>query len=244
MTNPPPSAQPDETMTGLLMETARRYVVAQSVLAVVAGLAKNAADEDARLTPDEVTDALAPFTSLEAAVPTPVPSLREQEIRVRLGEASQGPWFVSDCEGQLQVWREGALEHVVRDAAGTITGWSKPSSWKAGDLLHEADLETWDEGEDPEEDLERANARLMSNAPEDLEHLLGETALLRQLLADMVEAYNALADRKQRTEQALQQLRVEAGHTPGEVTWDEHCAAAAKSGCCREARGGRPGAGR
>ncbi|WP_435058425.1 hypothetical protein [Streptomyces sp. bgisy060] len=216
MTNTTPSAQPAEPVTHPLTDTARRYAVAQRVLASVARLAQNAADEDFLLAPEEVDAALEPFTALEAA-PAAAPGLREQEIRARLDEASEGPWFVSDCEGRLQVWREGALEHVVRDASGTITGWSTPFSWKPGDLLHEADLETWDEGEDPQEDLERANASLMGNAPEDLEYLLGETALLRRLLAETIDAYNALAGRKQRTEETLHQLQTKASHVPGEV---------------------------
>ncbi|MFH8295071.1 hypothetical protein [Streptomyces sp. NPDC018059] len=218
MTNIPPSAQPAEPMTPhLLTDTARRYTVAHRVLAAVAALAQNAAEEDLLLFPGDVAAALTPFTSLGEAAPAAAPDRREQEIRERLEEASAGPWFVSDCEGRLQVWREAALEHVVRDASGTITGYSTPSSWKPGDLLHEADLETWDEGEDPEEDLERANARLMGHAPQDLEYLLGERDLLRRLLAETVDAYNALAVRKQRTEEELQQLRTEAGHNPDEV---------------------------
>ncbi|MDJ0466089.1 hypothetical protein [Streptomyces sp. H27-C3] len=217
MTHTSPSTQPAEPTTDLLTDTGRRYAVAQRVLADVAGLAQNAADEDFLLTPDEVAAALTPFTALEAAAPAAAPALREQAIRERLDAASEGPWFVSDCEGRLQVWREGALEHVVRDESGTITGWSTPFSWTDGDLLHEVDLETWDEGSDPDEDLERANARLMGHAPQDLEYLLDETTLLRRLLAETVDAYNALAARKQRTEQQLQQLRTESGHSPGEV---------------------------
>lgn len=218
MTNTPPSAQPAEPTTcHLLTDTARRYTVAHRVLAAVAALAQNAADEDVLLLPNDVTTALTPFTSLDEASPAAAPDQREQEIRERLEEASAGPWFVSDCEGRLQVWREAALEHVVRNAAGTITGYSTPAFWNSGDLLHEADLETWDEGEDDEDDLERANARLMGHAPQDLEYLLGERDLLRRLLTETVDAYNALASRKQCTEQELQQLRTEAGHNPDEV---------------------------
>ncbi|MFF4337510.1 hypothetical protein [[Kitasatospora] papulosa] len=217
MTNTQPSAQPAEPTSTLLTDTARRYAVAQRVLADVAGLAQSAADEDFLLTPEEVTAALTPFTALEPAAPAAAPGQREEAIRERIESATEGPWFVSDCEGRLEVWFEGALEHVVRDDKGTITGWSTPASWKPGDLLHEVDLDTWDEGVDPEDDLERANARLIGHAPQDLEYLLDEAARLRRLLAETVEAYNALAIRKQRTEGELQQLRAAAGHTPAEV---------------------------
>ncbi|MEV7681426.1 hypothetical protein AB0O64_23170 [Streptomyces sp. NPDC088341] len=216
MTNTQPS-QPAEPTSDLLTDTARRYAVAQSVLADVAGLAQSAADEDFLLTPEEVTAALTPFTTLEPATAAAAPGQREQAIRERIEAATEGPWFVSDCEGRLEVWFEGALEHVVRNDKGTITGWSTPFSWKPGDLLHEVDLDTWDEGTDPEDDLERANARLIGHAPQDLEYLLDETALLRRLLAETVEAYNALATRKRNTESELQQLRATAGHTPDEV---------------------------
>ncbi|PZT71413.1 hypothetical protein DNK55_32385 [Streptomyces sp. AC1-42T] len=199
------------------MDTAQRYAVAQRVLAAVATLAQNAADEDFMLAPEEVSAALTPFTSLEPAAPAGAPGQREQGIRERIEAATEGPWFVSDCEGRLQVWSEGALEHVVRDEKGTITGWSTPFSWKPGDLLHEVDLDTWDEGVDPEDDLERANARLIGHAPQDLEYLLNEADLLRRLLAETLEAYNALAARKRRAERELQRLRTTEDHAPDEV---------------------------
>ncbi|MFJ9239789.1 hypothetical protein ACIRJ3_32980 [Streptomyces anulatus] len=217
MTNTQPSAQSAAPTSDLLTDTARRYAVAQRVLAAVAGLAQGAADEDFLLTPEEVAAALTPFTALEPATAAAAPGQREQAIRERIEAATEGPWFVSDCEGRLEVWFEGALEHVVRDEKGIITGWSTPFSWKPGDLLHEVDLGTWDEGVDPEDDLERANARLIGHAPQDLEYLLDEAALLRRLLAETVEAYNALATRKQQTESELEQLRAAAGHTPEEV---------------------------
>ncbi|TQE33146.1 hypothetical protein [Streptomyces ipomoeae] len=151
------------------------------------------------------------YTDEPLEVPDAAPNAREQKIRARLEEASEGPWFVSDVEGRLQVWREAALEHVRRDDNGQITMWSTPASWKAGDLVHEADLETWDEGEDPEEDLERANARLIGHAPGDLEYLLAEQALQRSHNRQLVASYNALAARKQQTEQELQTLRARTG---------------------------------
>jgi hypothetical protein len=147
-------------------------------------------------------------------VPVPDASPREREIRARLDEASEGPWFVSDAEGRLQVWREAVLEHVVRDGNGAITGWSTPNGWRINDLVHEVDLETWDEGEDPEEDLERANARLIGHAPADLEHLLAEQTHLRLQLANVTAAYNALAARKQRFDQELERMRAGAADRP------------------------------
>ncbi|MFJ4010807.1 hypothetical protein [Streptomyces sp. NPDC090026] len=75
MTNTQLSAQPAELTSDLLTDTARRYVVAQHVLAAVAALAQNAADEDF-LTPEEVTAALTPFTTVQPAVPAAAPGKR------------------------------------------------------------------------------------------------------------------------------------------------------------------------
>jgi hypothetical protein len=82
-------------------------------------------------------------------------------------------WMVSDCEGDLQIWRVGALRHVRRDEDGRITGYALPASYRPTDLIAEWDLNTWDAGDDESDDEHRAvaarivadhNARL--SAPE------------------------------------------------------------------------------
>lgn len=72
--------------------------------------------------------------------------------------ATPGPWIVSDCEGELQVWPESLCE-VAEDRQGDRYVSRTPRSWPTEALIVEHDLETWDEGEDSQEDTIRATAR-------------------------------------------------------------------------------------
>ncbi|NEA22650.1 hypothetical protein [Actinomadura bangladeshensis] len=67
-------------------------------------------------------------------------------------------WFLSDCEGRLAIWREAALRHVRRDEDGEIDGYSLPASYRPTDLITEWDLNTWDPGQDEDDDKRRALA--------------------------------------------------------------------------------------
>jgi hypothetical protein len=82
------------------------------------------------------------------------------------------PWFLSDCEGDMQIWRESALTHVVRDEDGDIEGYRTPGSYKRNDLVAEWDLDTWDEGEDEGDDERRRMAELIVEAVNVLPALL------------------------------------------------------------------------
>ena len=64
-------------------------------------------------------------------------------------------WFLSDCEGSLEIWREAVLRNVTRDDSGEVTGYRLPAAYKDGDLIASWDLGTWDEGEDPDDDHRR-----------------------------------------------------------------------------------------
>lgn len=64
-------------------------------------------------------------------------------------------WFLSDCEGRLEIWREAVLRHVTRDEHGEIDGYALPAAYKDADLIASWDLSTWDEGEDPDDDARR-----------------------------------------------------------------------------------------
>lgn len=89
------------------------------------------------------------MTETTATITAPAPPAQASE---------QARWFLSDCEGNLRIWREDVLRHVTRDEHGEITGYQTPASWEAGDLIAHWDLNTWDPGEDADDDAHRAAA--------------------------------------------------------------------------------------
>ncbi|MFB4265378.1 hypothetical protein [Nonomuraea sp. GTA35] len=89
-----------------------------------------------------------------------------------LGSVGDLPWFLSDCEGDMQIWRESALQRVSRYRSGEIAAYSTPSSYKRNDLVAEWDLDTWDEGEDEDDDERRRMAELIVEAVNALPGLL------------------------------------------------------------------------
>lgn len=93
-------------------------------------------------------------------------------IRARLDLATPGPWFLNDCEGQVIILPEEDLIGVTRDSSGHITSWGLPTSWPPERRILEIELDTWDEGEDIQDDQVRANAEFVANAPTDVERLL------------------------------------------------------------------------
>lgn len=122
------------------------------------------------------------------------------EIRERAEAAQRDPFFVSDCEGALEVWRESALTWVSRDADGGIIGYSFPSSYRATDQVLEIDLDTWDPGEDVDDDQRRADIKGLVRARQtDVPWLLAEVDRLRALLAAQRSAVLDEAERKIRT---------------------------------------------
>lgn len=70
-------------------------------------------------------------------------------------------WFLSDCEGRLEIWREGALLKVTRNEHGEITGYQTPGHYQCTDLIAEWDLNTWDPGKNKDDDQRRAIAQAM-----------------------------------------------------------------------------------
>ncbi|MET8866485.1 hypothetical protein ABZW11_26405 [Nonomuraea sp. NPDC004580] len=82
------------------------------------------------------------------------------------------PWFLSDCKGDMQIWRESALTHVSRECSGEIVGYSTPGSYMRNDLVAEWELDTWDEGEDEDDDERRRMAELIVEAVNALPELL------------------------------------------------------------------------
>ncbi|MFC7261527.1 hypothetical protein [Streptomyces lutosisoli] len=111
-------------------------------------------------------------------------------VRARAAAALIDPFHVTDCEGDLSVWRQSALEHVTRNSNGDITGWSTPSSYKVTDQIIEIGLDTWDEGEDPLEDQQRGDIKALVTARDrDVPRLV---AYIDQLHARLAAAEAAL----------------------------------------------------
>lgn len=99
------------------------------------------------------------------------------EIQARAEAAAADPFFVSDCEGDLSVWRESALIRVRRDDQGEIDMYSTPSSYRVIDHVIEIELDTWDEGEDKTDDQRRDDIKdLVTARDKDRPFLLGHAA--------------------------------------------------------------------
>lgn len=107
------------------------------------------------------------------------------EIRELAERAAARPFFFSDCEGVLKIWALSALEHVIRDDAGTVTGWSEPGSYRAADLVAEVELDmgSWDPGEDEDDDQRRQDFGDLVASRELVPALLARVAELEQRLA-------------------------------------------------------------
>lgn len=105
------------------------------------------------------------------------------DIRDHAQRATDDPFHVTDCEGDLSVWRQSALTHVIRNDQGEITSWSTPPSYKVTDHVIEISLDTWDPGEDPLDDQRRSDIRGLVNARDrDLPRLLAHIDQLQQRL--------------------------------------------------------------
>lgn len=89
------------------------------------------------------------------------------------------PFFLSDCEGELRVWRETALTHVQRDESGTITMYSFPSVYRSTDEVIGIDLDTWDPGEDATDDKRRQDLGDLVDARAAVPALVAEVRRLR-----------------------------------------------------------------
>lgn len=90
-------------------------------------------------------------------------------------------WFLSDCEGCLEIWREDVLLHVTRDESGEITGYQTPGSYRPGDLIAKWELNTWDRGEDPDDDKRRAIAESMVRDHNEVERLRAELKRAKEI---------------------------------------------------------------
>lgn len=86
-------------------------------------------------------------------------------IRARANTATDGPWFVDDCEGRLWIYPLSLIEDsVVRDTQGDIVAWQSPRQYAPEQVIMERFLGTWDRGQDPQNDQFRDNAEFVAKA--------------------------------------------------------------------------------
>ena len=105
---------------------------------------------------------------------TPLTGQQLDEYEAVAARAAGDPFFVTDCEGKLAVWRESALTHVRRDEDGQINTYSLPSSYRSTDeVIETIYLDSWDPGEDATDDQRR----------QDITDLVDSRAALPALLA-------------------------------------------------------------
>lgn len=108
-----------------------------------------------------------------------------------------GPWEVTDCEGELALRAGSALPTWFEN----WLGYSLPPGYRPEHVIAEHDLDTWDEGEDSQDDELRANvqwaalvdpriaeplAALLSNIAYYGDELAGSWRYAAAMLADVV----------------------------------------------------------
>lgn len=152
----------------------------------------------------------------------PMPDERLADIKARLMVLPEGPWFVADCEGDLQIWRQAALRRIVLDKNKEISGYQLPASYGPGDLIAEWDLDTWDAGEDDGDDLRRDVAHFLAAARQDVPALLDEVDRFRAELADL-RGQNAMTeanftDYAEATHEENERLRAELSRVQEEAS--------------------------
>lgn len=107
------------------------------------------------------------------------------EVEALVAALPDSPWFLADCEGDLQLWLENALLNVDRNEDGEITGYRLPASYLSVALIAEWDLNTWDPGEDVDDDQRRAYGRFMAAARTAVPELLAD---VKRLQAELKQA--------------------------------------------------------
>lgn len=94
-------------------------------------------------------------------------------IREQADAATEGPWFLHDCEGEIIIVPERDLVGVDRDDNGAITSWRMPPVYRPERRILDREVETWDEGDDAQDDQIRANARFIAASRTNIDTLLG-----------------------------------------------------------------------
>lgn len=135
-------------------------------------------------------------------------------------------WYLSDCEGRLEIWRVGALKHVTRDEDGEITGYQTPGHYTSTDLIAEWDLNTWDPGQDVDDDTRRAVAARMVADHNTRVDAAAELERLRKTNADLDEGITEVIRERDAREELLDQfaglvapVAVIGEHSSGNDPW-------------------------
>jgi hypothetical protein len=139
---------------------------------------------------------------------TPPTGQQLDEIAALVARATNDPFFVTDCEGQLAVWRESALTHVRRDEHGQIDMYSLPSSYRPTDeVIETIHLDSWDPGEDATDDQRR----------QDIYDLVDSRAAVPVLVAEVLRLRAAMVE--------IQRLHCDSPMGPCPVCFDGDAAA-------------------
>ncbi|MBG6083260.1 hypothetical protein [Zhihengliuella flava] len=107
------------------------------------------------------------------------------EVEARADAATDGPWDCEDCEGDIQV-NAGTARTEWKNGVGRSA-----SSWRVDDRILEYEVESWDEGEDAQDDQMRRNAEFIAHSRADVPRM---TAALRAML-DLAEWHETKAEK-------------------------------------------------
>lgn len=114
--------------------------------------------------------------------PGPLTEQQLEEYEAIAAHVVADPFYLSDCEGSLQVWHERALARVTRNNAGAITSYDFPFAFPPAEQIIELDLDSWDPGEDATDDKRRQDIGDLVEARAALPALVTEVRLLRAQL--------------------------------------------------------------
>lgn len=120
---------------------------------------------------------------------TPLTDQQMAEFEAIAARATTTPFFLSDCEGSLQVWHESELVRVTRDEHGEITGYSFPFAYPPAAQVLELDLDSWDPGEDATDDQRRQDINDLVDSRAAMGVLVAEIRRLR-LERDLAVAHD------------------------------------------------------
>lgn len=118
----------------------------------------------------------------------------DQEMQQLAESATEGPWEAEDCEGEFFVGADDALTQWEETSDGFRIG-TPASSWKSTNRIYEHDLDTWDAGEDKDDDQRRADAEFIAACREWVPGALRWLEAVRELQAKI--ARHAQQDREE-----------------------------------------------
>ncbi|WP_435111627.1 hypothetical protein [Nocardiopsis synnemataformans] len=103
-------------------------------------------------------------------------------ITARATAAAADPLVVIDHEGDLEIWHANDL---LPDGSGDTDEWRRPAVYRPEACVARTQLDTWERGEDPQEDALRDAFHGLVQAVQDRADLLGLVRDLRQELRQL-----------------------------------------------------------